>query len=152
MPPRAFALLIILAILWSGSFTLVKVAVATVPPATLVAARLVIGAAILWLYLRMIGGRLPPIGPAWGLYALLALTGNVMPFILIVWAQARVDSGLAAILIGTMPLITLVIAVLSGVEGRIRGLQVAGVCLGFVGVVVLFGPRIDGGASTTFMA
>ena len=115
MPPRAFALLIFLAILWSGSFTLTKIAVETVPPATLVAARLVIGAAILWIYLRMIGGRLPPPGPAWTLYTLLAATGNVMPFILIGWAQTRVDSGLAAILIGTMPLITLVIAVSSGV-------------------------------------
>jgi len=152
MPPRALALLILLAILWSGSFTLTKVAVDTVPPATLVAARLVVGAAILWVYLRMIGGRLPPFGPAWGLYVLLALSGNVMPFILIAWAQARVDSGLAAILIGTMPLITLVIAVLSGIEGRVRGLQIAGVCLGFVGVVVLFGPRIGDGVSGPVLA
>ena len=152
MPPRAFALLIFLAILWSGSFTLTKVAVATVPPATLVAARLVVGAAILWLYLRMIGGRLPPWGRAWGLYALLAISGNVLPFILISWAQTRVDSGLAAILIGTMPLITLVIAVLSGVEGRIRALQIAGVGLGFLGVVVLFGPRIGDGAGGAVLA
>ncbi len=152
MPLRAFALLILLSILWSGSFTLIKVAVATVPPVTLVAARLVIGAAILWFYLRMIGGRLPTIGPAWGLYVLLALTGNVFPFILIVWAQARVDSGLAAILIGTMPLITLVIAVLSGVESRVRGLQISGVALGFLGVVVLFGPRIDDTASAPILA
>jgi drug/metabolite transporter (DMT)-like permease len=152
MPTRALALLIFLAILWSGSFTLTKVAVATVPPATLVAARLVIGAAILWVYLRMIGGRLPPLGPPWVLYALLAATGNVMPFILIGWAQTRVDSGLAAILIGTMPLITLVIAVLSGVENRVRASQIIGVGLGFLGVVVLFGPRIGDGVSGAVLA
>lgn len=152
MPARAIALLIILSILWSGSFTLVKIAVATVPPTTLVAARLVIGAAILWVYLRMTGARLPPLGPDWRLYVLLALTGNVMPFILIAWGQARVDSGLAAILIGTMPLITLVIAVMTGVEGRVRGRQIAGVALGFIGVVALFGPRIGDGVSGPLLA
>lgn len=151
MAPRGLALLILLALLWSGGFTLTKIGVTALPPATLVAARLWIAAAVLWLALAAGGGRLPPIGPAWRLYALLAATGNVAPFLLISWGQMGVDSGLAAILIGTTPLITLALAPLVGRDERSGAPRIAGIGLGFVAIVVLFAPRLAG-ASGGIMA
>ena len=145
MGPRALALLLLLALLWSTAFTLTKVAVATVPPITVVAVRVVLASLILWLYLRATGRALPGRDAPWGFFMVLALTGNVLPFFVIGWAQITVDSGLAAILIGTMPLITLALAPLFARDEAIGGQRIAGFVLGFIGVVVLFAPRTLGG-------
>ena len=145
MGPRALALLLLLALLWSTAFTLTKVAVATVPPITVVAVRVVLASLILWLYLRATGRALPGRDAPGGFFMVLALTGNVLPFFVIGWAQITVDSGLAAILIGTMPLITLALAPLFARDEAIGGQSIAGFVLGFIGVVVLFAPRTLGG-------
>ena len=85
-------------------------AVATVPPATLAAGRLVIGASVLLVVVHARGLRLPSLGSAWRQYALLAVIGNAVPFYLIAWGQQGIDSALAGILIAIMPLATLVLA------------------------------------------
>lgn len=149
---RELALLVLLSVLWSGAFTLIKVAVWTVPPASLVAGRLLLAAPILWLYMRARGESLPPPGPAWRLYALLAVTGNALPFVLISWGETRIDSGLAAILMGAMPVMTLLLAhALTGDE-PIRRHRLIGIVLGFAGVVVLVGPKALAGLGGEVLA
>ena len=152
MGPRALALLLLLALLWSTAFTLTKVAVGTVPPITVVAVRVVLASLILWLYLRLTGRALPGRDAPWGFFMVLALTGNVLPFFVIGWAQTTVDSGLAAILIGTMPLITLALAPLFARDEAIGPQRIAGFVLGFIGIVVLFAPRMLGGFDGTLAA
>lgn len=152
MAPRALVLLLVLALLWSTGFTLTKVAVDTVPPITVVAVRVVLASIILWPYLRLSGRSLPGRDGQWGLYVLLALTGNVLPFFVIGWAQMRVDSGLAAILIGTMPLITLALAAIFARDEPINPTRIAGFMLGFLGVLMLFGPRSLAGLESDLAA
>ena len=53
-------LLVILALLWGSSFTLIKVAVDTIPPASLTAGRIALAAAILLAVVRLRGVALPP--------------------------------------------------------------------------------------------
>ena len=100
----AWALLLALVAMWGSSFLFNKVGVATVPPATLVAGRLAIGALILLVVMRGQGLRLPPPGPPWWRFLALALVGNAIPFYLITWGQQVVDSALAGILMAVMPL------------------------------------------------
>lgn len=137
---KDWALLLTLVALWGSNFMFVKLGVATVPPATLVAARLVIGALILVAVVRALGYTFPPAGPIWLTYATVAVIGNSLPFLLISWGQQAIDSALAGILMAIMPLTTLVLAHFFVPGERMTRNRVAGFMLGFVGIVVLMEP------------
>src|SRR4029079_4340414 len=97
--PRAaltaeLALWLLLATLWGASYSFIKLGVATIPPVTLIAARTVIAGAILLLVLRLRGIRMPTDGRTWRLFAVQALVNSTIPFVLIAWAETRVDAGL----------------------------------------------------------
>jgi len=145
MPPRrsalAWALLLALVGMWGSSFLFNKLGVATVPPTTLVASRLAIGALILVAVVRLRGLRLPPPGAIWLRYAALSAVGNAIPFFLITWGQQVVDSALAGILMAVMPLATMVLAHLLVQGERMTAGRVTGFLIGFFGIVVLMSGR-----------
>ena len=143
MQPRSlkdWALLLALVAMWGSAFMFNKLGVATVPPATLVAGRLLIGALILLVVVHALGARLPPLGRNWLPYLVLALVGNCIPFYVIVWGQKTVDSALAGILMAAMPLVTLVLAHFFVQGERMTRKRAAGFALGFLGIVLLIGP------------
>lgn len=135
-----YTLLVTLAAIWGSSFLLIKVAVAEIPPLTVVSGRLLLGAAALLLFVSATGLRLPVDRGSWSSFAVIAVVGNVVPFALISWGELYIDSGLAAILMATMPLCTVLLAHLFTSDERLSTLKTAGVLLGFAGVVVLIGP------------
>jgi len=142
----AWALLLALVCMWGSSFLFNKLGVATVPPATLVAGRLGIGALILVGVMRWHGLSFPPPGAMWLRYLALGLMGNAIPFYLITWGQRVVDSALAGILMAVMPLATLVLAHLL-VEGeRMTAGRVIGFLIGFTGIIVLMAGKGASGA------
>jgi len=126
--------------LWGSNFMFIKLGVAEVPPATLVATRLVIGAVILVAVVRALGYTFPSIGRAWIPYVVLAVVGNCMPFWFITWGQTSIDSALAGILMAIMPLTTLLLAHFFVAGEHMTRNRVLGFLLGFVGIVVLMGP------------
>jgi len=143
LQPRSlkdWALLLALVAMWGSAFMFNKLGVATVPPATLVAGRLLIGALILLVVVHALGARLPPLGRNWLPYLVLALVGNCIPFYVIVWGQKTVDSALAGILMAAMPLVTLVLAHFFVQGERMTRKRAAGFALGFLGIVLLIGP------------
>ena len=133
----AWALLLALVAMWGSSFLFNKLGVATVPPATLVAGRLGIGAAILVTVMRWRGLRFPSSPEMWMRYLALGLVGNAIPFFLITWGQRVVDSALAGILMAIMPLATLVLAHLFVHGERMTAGRAIGFVTGFLGIVVL---------------
>ncbi len=141
---RHIALLVLLAAIWSSSFTLIKVAVGGVPPTTLVAARLLIAAVLLYGFLHIRGKRLPLLGWAnrreWGMMFMLGVMGNSLPFFLISWGEVAIGSGLAAILIAVMPLVTLVLAHFFTQSDRMTVPKFIGLCVGMSGIIMLIGP------------
>jgi drug/metabolite transporter (DMT)-like permease len=139
-PLRDWAMLAALVALWDSNFMFIKLGVAQVPPATLVATRLVIGAVILVAVIRAMGYVFPPVGRAWMPYVVLGLGGNCMPFWFISWGQQTIDSALAGILMAIMPLTTLLLAHLFVAGEHMTRNRVLGFLLGFVGIVVLMGP------------
>lgn len=152
---RNWSLLLALTAMWGSSFMFMKIGVATVAPATLVASRLVIGAAILYIVMRARGLALPPPGSRWLPYFVLAILGNCLPFYLITWGQQFIDSALAGILIAVMPLATLVLAHFFIAGERMTALRAAGFAIGLSGIVVLMGPAALtglGGSAGTAMA
>jgi len=137
---KDWGLLAALVALWGSNFMFIKLGVEAVPPATLVATRLVIGAVILVAVVRALGYTFPPVGRAWTPYVVLAVVGNCMPFWFITWGQKSIDSALAGILMAIMPLTTLLLAHFFVAGERMSRNRVAGFVLGFLGIVVLMGP------------
>ena len=137
---KDWGLLAALVALWGSNFMFVKLGVAQVPPATLVASRLVIGAVILVTIVRVLGYTFPTIGRAWIPYMILAVVGNCMPFWFITWGQKTIDSALAGILMAIMPLTTVLLAHFFVAGEAMTRNRVAGFLLGFLGIVVLMGP------------
>lgn len=137
---KDWLLLFALVVMWGSAFMFQKIALATLPPATTAASRLVIGACVLLAVVYARGLRLPPLIKVWRLYALLALVGNAVPFYLIAWGQQAIDSALAGILIAIMPLATLVLAHHFVHGEHITRNRAIGFVLGFSGIVLLMGP------------
>jgi drug/metabolite transporter (DMT)-like permease len=133
-------LLFALVAMWGSSFMFNRIAVASLPPWTVVAGRIGLAALVLTLIVHVLGRRLPPLGRGWWPYLVVALIGNAIPFYLITWGQQVVESALAGILMAVMPLATMLLAHVL-VEGEhLTRRRVTGFGIGFGGIVLLMGP------------
>jgi drug/metabolite transporter (DMT)-like permease len=139
------ALLFALSSIWGSSYMLIKLGLDTVPPVTIAAARIALGAATLLVVARWRGLRLPRGLRAWAPFAVMAMVGNVMPFSLIAWGETHIPSGLTAILLGVVPVSTMVLAHICTTDDRFTANKLAGLAAGFAGLVVLVGPDLLGG-------
>lgn len=137
--PLDWLLLVFLASIWGASFLFIKIAVVEVTPMTLVALRLAIAAGVMALVARALGERLPRDLATWRQFTVIAFVGNLIPFWLITWGEQEIDSGLAAILMATMPLATLLLAHVFTPDDRLTPTKLAGMLLGFSGILVLVG-------------
>ncbi|MEM7193700.1 MAG: DMT family transporter [Pseudomonadota bacterium] len=134
-----YLLLLTIALIWSTSFLLIKVGVETIPPATLTSGRLIVAAVLLVGFLIYKGEKLLTTPSALLLYSVVGVFGNSLPFILISWGELSVDSSLAAILMGIMPILTFVLAHFFIPSESMTLRKVIGVCFGFAGLVTLVG-------------
>jgi drug/metabolite transporter (DMT)-like permease len=146
---RNFLWLLVLASLWGPSFLFIKIAVDEIPPLTMVVGRVGLASMLLLLILRIQGRWLPPFGPIWKHIAIVALVHNALPFTLFAWGEQHIDSALAAILNGTTPLFTILLAHVFTADDRITPPKLLGVLIGFGGVLVLIGPSLFGGVQAT---
>ncbi len=137
MKLREWGAFVLLGLIWGSSFLWIKVAVQEVGPFVLVGFRLLFGLAGLVVVVLARRPRLPVERRVWFLLGILGLTNTFLPFSLISWGEQYIDSAVASILNGTVPLFTLVIAHLALHDDRITLARVLGLVTGFVGVVVL---------------
>ncbi|WP_031032369.1 DMT family transporter, partial [Streptomyces sp. NRRL WC-3725] len=86
---------------------------------------------------------LPRSAGVWGHVAAAALFGNVIPFLLLSYGEQTTGAGIAGVLIGATPLLTLTIAAAALPTERATRRKVLGLLIGFAGVVVLIGPWTD---------
>lgn len=135
----SYVLLVALAANFGISFMLTKIAVAEVPPSTIVFSRLLIATGMVALAMVWAGQHLRPMLKHWKIIVLAGFFGNAMPFFLIAWGQEKVDAGLTAILMAVMPLITIVIAHFATSDEQLNRYKIMGFCLGLLGVAVLIG-------------
>lgn len=141
--PRSYwAALIGLSAIWGSSYLFISLALEGVGPFMLVFLRVGLAALVLLpLLLRMratLAGR-------WHRVFLIALPQVAVPFVLISAGERRIDSGLAAILVATMPLWIVALMPVLGL-GRPTVRAIGGTLVGLVGVVLLFGGVGTGGA------
>ncbi len=142
MSPQIWALLLLLACLWGGSFFFIGLSVKEVPPLTIVAMRVSIAALILHIALKIKGETLPLHKPALKAYAGMGLLNNSIPFCLIASAQAHIAGGLASILNATTPLFTIFIMHFFSADERLTKGKTAGILLGLAGVAVMMSSTV----------
>jgi drug/metabolite transporter (DMT)-like permease len=135
-------LFLVLGFMWGSSYLFIKIAVDSFGTFTLIALRLVIGVAFLWVAFRLNGTSLPRERRIYGHLIVMALVNITIPFALITWAEQSVDSALAAILNATVPLFVIVIAPMFLHDEPIRTNGVVGLAIGFIGVVLLVSPGL----------
>ena len=143
--------MVALVVLFGSAFMLTKISVQEYPPSVVAGGRIII-AAILLIVLSIIRkDSFSFFKSHWLLLVALAFFGCSLPFYLISWGQQTVDSSIAGILMAIMPLTTIVLAHFFVTGERLTPNRVVGFVLGFVGILVLFGPsalaNLDTGAS-----
>jgi drug/metabolite transporter (DMT)-like permease len=152
MSATDWLLLIVLSILWGGSFYFAKIAVLEIPPLTLALGRVGIAAAALAILARVTAGRFPRDAATWWTFSAMAALNNVVPFTLMFWGQIYIAIGLASILNATSPLFGVLVAHLLTHDDRLSAGRAVGVIAGFAGVVMLVGPDMLAEFGTNVLA
>ena len=132
-------LLALLALLWGSSYLLIKVAVQTIPPVTLIAVRVSIAAVFLLGVMQWRGDRLPRDAATWKLLFVQAILNSIGAWTVLAWGQQHVDSGLASVLNSTSPIFVFFITYFFTRHEAVGRLKLLGACLGVVGVALIVG-------------
>jgi len=133
-------LFLLLGFFWGSSYLFIKIGVdAGLQPFTLVTLRLFIGFTLLASVAAAARVRLPRSPRTYGHLLVIAVLSVGLPFSLISWAEQSVDSTLAAVINGAVPLFVIVIAASTLPDEPFTPARVAGLLLGFVGVAILVG-------------
>jgi drug/metabolite transporter (DMT)-like permease len=140
-----FALLVLLAFLWGSSYLLIKIAVASIPPVTLIAMRVAVAAVFLLVVMRIQKTQLPRDRWTWKMLLVQAFLNSIGAWTVLAWGQQYVDSGLAGVLNSTAPIFVFFITLLFARHETLNGWKLAGALLGIFGVVLIIGvDALDG--------
>lgn len=138
MNRQAWGLLILLSVLWGGSFLFVGLAVREWPPLSIALSRVGLAALALRLFIAW-RRQVPRLdGPALRAHAGMGVLNNAIPFVLIIWAQTSLPAGVAAVFNATTPLFGVLVAHAAATE-RATPLRLGGVALGMAGVAAMVG-------------
>ena len=136
---RAWAEMMLLAMIWGGSFLSIRVALDEITPLTSVAHRTTWAMLVLWVVIAVMRIPLPRDPKIWFSFLVMGLLNNVIPFTLMAWGQLHIESGLTSILNAFTAVVGVVIASLFFADERITLRKGIGVILGFFGVAVAIG-------------
>ena len=149
MTPRSsrldWGLFLALGLMWGTSYLFIKIGVETLPTFTLVAVRLGIGLVFLAAVVAIARERLPRDPKIYGHLLVMSVVNVALPFALITSAEQSVDSSIAAILNGGVPLFTIVIAALFLHDEPITVNRIFGLLIGYAGVILLVGRGLGSG-------
>ncbi|WP_026211793.1 DMT family transporter [Longispora albida] len=140
MQRGSLARLAALGLIWGSSFLFIAVGLRGFEPIQIVLGRLAAGAAVLLAVLALRGKGLPREPMLWVHMGVMGLLANLLPFLLFAVGEKQVSSGIAGVANATTPLWTILLGYLAGKDRRVTWLRVAGIVLGFAGVLIIFSP------------
>ena len=138
MSRRAYFHFAVSGLFWGIPYLLMKVAVADIPPTVIVCGRVLIGAAIL-IPLAIHQKVLMDAIRGWRYVLPYAIFEMMIPWILITNAEKKISSGLAGLLIATVPIWSTIFASMNGDKTVWHSKRLVGIAVGFVGLVGLVG-------------
>lgn len=133
------ALLVALATLWGGSYTFIKLGVATISPITLIAARTAIAGLLLLAVMWARGIRMPMDAATWRRFGFQAMLNSVIPWTLIAWGERHVDAALATILNSAGPIFTFLLTATVTRHEATTPRKLFGVLAGMAGILLIVG-------------
>jgi drug/metabolite transporter (DMT)-like permease len=137
-------MLLALSLIWGSSFLLIEIGLRELEPATLVFFRLLLAAVTLLPLAALTPGALAAVRAGWRPLLVMGAVNSAIPFWFLSWGQTRIDSGLAAIVQASAPLLTVVLGWLVTRSERVGGLRLVGILVGFVGVGLIVGDQRGG--------
>lgn len=132
-------LLLALATLWGASYTFLKIAVATIPPVTLIAARTLIAGLLLVAIMRWRGVAMPVDSANWRRFLFQACLNSVIPWTMVAWGTRAVDAGVATILNSTAPIFTFFLTFAVTRHEAVTFRRLVGVLSGMAGICLIVG-------------
>lgn len=140
-PAAVLSAFAIVYVVWGSTYLAIRFAVETLPPFLMAGVRFLVAGLALVLWARRRGSA-PTTGREWrtaGIAGVLLLFGGNGS---LVWAEQRVASGIAALLVATLPVWMVVLDWLRPGGRRPRPGVFAGLALGLVGLALLVGPDV----------
>lgn len=134
-----YLLLGVLALLWGSSYLFIKVAVAEIPPITLIALRVSGAALFLFMVLMLRGRRLPRDARTWAMLGIQAFLSSIGAWTILAWGEQFVGSGLASVLNSTSPIFVFLFTALITRHESVGPRKLAGSVIGLAGVVLIVG-------------
>lgn len=141
-PVLEYVLLGALALLWGSSYLFTRIAVAEIPPLTLVALRVVFACALLLTVVAWRAERIPRDLRTWRRLLVQAMLNSILAWPVLAWGQQHVPSGLASVLNSTSPIFVILFGVIWIRDARIGKLEMLGAAVGMAGVVLVIGPGV----------
>jgi len=144
-----FVCLALLGLLWGMPYALTKIALATIPPVTMVAGRVSLAAIALWLFVAFRDSRVPLSRSFITSVFIQGIITCVIPYTLIAFGQRSVDSALAAVLNSATPFFVCVISFVWTRHETLTPRRWLGVGVGLAGVVMVTGASATLGLGRT---
>jgi drug/metabolite transporter (DMT)-like permease len=131
-------------VIWGLPYLLIKIGVESMSPFVVVFIRVALAAAVL-LPVALARKQISQLAGHWRWVIAFALVEMTFTFLALTWAEERISSSLAGLLIAAVPLVAAVIAWRLGMDDRLRGMRLVGLGVGIVGVGALVGLDVTGG-------
>ncbi len=151
MTRRGVILFVSLGVIWGLPYLLIKVAVASVEPTFVVFVRVALGALIL-LPIVLARGQWRLLRGHWSWVVAFAIVEITFTFLALTWAEERISSSLAALLIATVPIVGAILAWRFGLDTHWSARRGIGLATGFLGVAALVGLDADGSSLLSIAA
>jgi len=145
-------LLLLLATAWGASYTFLKVAVATIPPVTLIAGRTLIAGLLLVAIMHWRGVKLPTDAANWRRFLFQACLNSVIPWVMVAWGAQALDAGVATILNSTAPIFTFFLTFAVTRHEAVTSRKLVGVIAGMAGICLIVGVQALGGFGEQLIA
>ena len=143
MTRRGWILFVLLSVIWGIPYLLIKVADEAFTPATLVFFRTAIGALVM-VPIAGFRGEIRPLLSKWRIVLIYTVVEIGVPWVLLAWAERRLASSLAGLLVAAVPLLGTVLQRMAGVRNHLGSTGLLGLGVGLGGVAVLVGFDIEG--------
>jgi drug/metabolite transporter (DMT)-like permease len=138
---KNYIYLLSIGIIWGSQFIFQEIALTSFSPVWIGVSRALIGALTLILICHTL--KLKASSNQWGIFAVIGLLEATIPFVFIPWGQQNLTSSTTAILMGTLPFYTLLLAPFFIKKTTITWSNTLSVIVGFIGLIILFYPELS---------
>jgi drug/metabolite transporter (DMT)-like permease len=134
---------LILCVVWGSTWFFIKIGLVDLPPITFASARFIVAVIVVFGIILLKKIPLPDTKKQWKLLALTGFLQFSLNYSCVFWSEQYISSGLAAVLQATIPAFGLIAAWIHLPNERITGLKIAAICIGIVGVAIIFAEQLQ---------